>query len=78
MQGDDLARLYRLEAAGGSLRWYRADVDGQPQHFLHGVAHGIPIVGAGPIADPPDPAQLQKAAHDAIERVATVLGVLEG
>ncbi len=74
---EDRLRLHRLEARGGFVRWSEQTEGAEVHHFVYGHAHGIPIVGAGPMASPLDQGEFLKAAHDVIERVATVLGVLE-
>ena len=70
------ARVRRVEAGGGVFRWYTEEHAGHTFHFLHGVLHGIPMVGAGPLASPLSPADLERAASEVSERLATVLGVL--
>ena len=72
------ARVGRVEAGGGVFRWYDEEHAGQRYHFLHGVLYGIPMVGAGPLASPLSPAGLERAVGEVSERLATVMGVLEG
>ena len=71
------SRVQRVEAGGGVFRWYDEERAGQTHHFLHGVLYGIPMVGAGPLASPLSPADLERAVGEVSERLATVLHVLE-
>jgi hypothetical protein len=70
------ARIRRVEAGGGVFRWYEQEQAGRRFHFLHGVLYGIPMVGAGPLASPLSQSDLERAANEVSERLATVLGVL--